>query len=126
MKTCKYGIYKGNEYKLSYDMKKNLLLLTSDTNLIDDSFIDRYGTGVYSKIITPNELDEAYTIDVYGKINGCEVSIREEYENRLLIGTSDLQIAKLLNLNRIDKYGYEGVIDKNRVVIERIKSKISL
>ena len=39
MKSGKYGIYKGNEYKLSYDMKKNLLLITNDIALIDDSLL---------------------------------------------------------------------------------------
>ena len=48
IKSGKYALYRGKEYKLNRDMKGNSIIITKDKDCIDDSFVDKYGGGVYT------------------------------------------------------------------------------
>lgn len=56
IKNGRYGVYKNMEYKINEDMEGNLLIITSEKEKIDSSFVDRFKTGVYSKIINSSKL----------------------------------------------------------------------
>lgn len=116
-KSGKYALYGGNEYTLNKDMDGNNLIITKNKDYIDDSFVDIYGNGIYTKKVDLTQLDEIYTITVYGIVNGEKVSIIREKGEEYLIGTSDCKIGKKLKLDRVDKYGYEGWLPLNSVQV---------
>ncbi len=39
-------------------------------------------------------------------------------------GTSDCTVGEILNLERVDKYGYEGWIEKDKIIIVQEKKLI--
>lgn len=45
-KFCKYHV---NEFKVNRDSEGNTIILTKNEKIIDSTFIDKYGRGVYSK-----------------------------------------------------------------------------
>lgn len=86
MKNGKYAYYKGNEYKFSKDRNGNYIIITSDSKKTDDTFKDKYNTGVFSKIVDLSDLDEIYRITTYGKVFEEIVSIvKEKMENTWLV-----------------------------------------
>ena len=80
----------------------------------------------YSKIISPNEIQEAYECRTYGLINGYKVSIRKELKDTFFVGTGDRKIADILGLNRTDKYLYEKEIAKDKIEVVQEKKKIEV
>ena len=97
-----------------------------DAEIIDATFVDEYNSGVYSKIISPNEIQEAYECRTYGLINGYKVSIRKELKDTFFVGTGDRKIADILGLNRTDKYLYEKEIAKDKIEVVQEKKKIEV
>lgn len=52
------------------------------------------------------------------------MAIRKEYDNAFLVGTNDCKLAEELNLERVDKYGYEEKVEKDKIEIVMEKTKI--
>lgn len=124
IKNGKYAYYKGKEFKFSRDTEGNYVIITSDFQKIDDTFKDKYNTGVFSKIVDLSELDEIYKITTYGKVYEERVSIIKEKHGEYLVGTNDCKIGEKLKLERVDKYGYEGWLSSNLVQIIEEKQVI--
>ncbi len=124
IKKGRFAWYKGYEYDLTRDMEGNYIIITEDKSIIDDTFIDEYNSGVFSKIISISELDRIYEINTYGIVQGQEVGIRKERDGEYLI-FADHTLAMKLGLERVDKYGYEGWIsaDKVEIVVEEEEIK---
>lgn len=106
--------------------ESNLIIITTNREIIDATFVDEYNSGVYSKIISPNEIQEAYECRTYGLINGYKVSIRKELKDTFFVGTGDRKIADILGLNRTDKYLYEKEIAKDKIEVVQEKKKIEV
>lgn len=117
IKNGRYAYYKGKEYKFNGDADGNYIIITSDLHKIDSTFKDKYNTGVFSKIVDLSELDEIYKVVTYGKVNGEKVAIIKEKQSEYLVSTSDCKIGEKLNLERVDKYGYEGWLPSNVVQV---------
>lgn len=117
IRNGRYALYKGNEYELSEDMDDNNIIITTNDAIIDNTFEDRYETGVYSKIVDLSQLDEVFSVTSYGVIDGEKVLIRKEQDGKLLVGTTDCEIGEKLKLERVDKYGYEGWWPVNSVQV---------
>ena len=96
IKNGEFCVYNGNEYELNEDNDGNLIIITTNREIIDATFVDEYNSGVYSKIISPNEIQEAYECRTYGLINGYKVSIRKELKDTFFVGTGDRKIADIL------------------------------
>ena len=124
IKNGKYAYYKGYEFKFSRDADGNYIIITSDSQKTDDTFKDKYNTGVYSKIVDLSDLDEIYKMTTYGKVNEERVSIIKEKNGEYLVGTNDCKIGEKLKLERVDKYGYEGWLSSNLVQIIEEKQVI--
>lgn len=43
IKSGKYALYCGKEYKLNRDRNGNDIIITNNKDYIDDSFVDKYG-----------------------------------------------------------------------------------
>lgn len=124
IKNGQYAWYKGNEFGLSEDVDDNRIIITEDKRIVDDTFEDTYHTGVFSKIIDLTELDKILRITTYGMINGDRVSIITEKDGGYLVGTSDCKMAEKLQLEPVDKYGYEGWLPEEAVQIFEEKQVI--
>ncbi len=125
MKTNgKYAKYNGNVYMLSRDMNGNRLILTKNKKDIDNSFADVYGSGIFSKKIELDDLEEIYSIETYGLVDNQKVYIVKEDEGMYLVGTNDCKVADKIGLKRVDKYGYEGWLNSNLVQIIEEKTII--
>lgn len=123
-KSGKYALYAGREYELTQDMDGNNLIITKNKELLDATFKDKYGTGVYSKIVDLSDLDAIYRITVYGNVCEERVSIIKEKNGEYLVSTNDCKIGEKLKLERVDKYGYEGWLSSNLVQIIEEKEVI--
>lgn len=124
IKNGKYAWYRGNEFELSEDDKDNIIIVTEDKMIVDDTFEDRYHTGVYSKTVDLSELDEIYLVTTYAIIDEHKITIIKEYKEGYIIGTNNSELAELLHLERVDKYGYEGWVSANVVQIVEEKHSI--
>ena len=51
IKNGEFCVYNGNEYELNEDNDGNLIIITTNREIIDATFVDEYNSGVYSKII---------------------------------------------------------------------------
>lgn len=119
-----YCIYNDIEYEINSDIDGNTLLITQDKTKIDSSFIDEYNSGVYSKKIDEKQIKEIYKIHTFGQIGNLKVNVENELEDSYIVGTSNLQIAEKLGLERCDKYYHQGKILKKNIIVSEEKTKI--
>ena len=126
IKSGKYALYCGNEYTLNSDMNGNNIIVTNNKEYIDGSFVDKYGGGVYTKIIELSQLDEIYSITVYGIVDGEKVLVIQERDGNYYVETADCEIGDKLKLDRVDKYGYGGWIHSDSIQIIEEKHYIKI
>lgn len=124
IKSGEYALYCGHEYTLSRDMSGNDIIITQNKEHIDDTFVDKYGGGVYSKIVELSQLDEIYSITVYGIVDGEKLLVLREKDGAYYVETSDCEIGDKLKLDRVDKYGYGGWIHSDDIEIIEEKNYI--
>lgn len=124
IKNGDYCIYNDIEYEINSDIDGNTLLITQDKTKIDSSFIDEYNSGVYSKKVDEKQIKEIYRIHTFGQIGNLKVNVENELEDYYIVGTSNLEIAKKLGLERCDKYYHQGKILKKDIIITEEKTKI--
>lgn len=114
-KSGRYGIYKGIEYKINFDENKNMLILTRNIELIDDSFEDTYNSGTYSKIIQLEDLEEYYDITTYAIWNGMKFLLDAEKEDCYILYTWDLEIARKYGFKVCDRAEFRKEVSKDSV-----------
>ena len=124
IKNGHYCIYNDIEYEINSDIDGNTLLITQDKTKIDSSFIDEYNSGVYSKKIDEKQIKEIYKIHTFGQIGNLKVNVENELEDSYIVGTSNLQIAEKLGLERCDKYYHQGKILKKNIIVSEEKTQI--
>ncbi len=112
MKYGVYGKYMNIEYEINKDEDNNIIIITEDKTEIDGTFKDTYNSGVFSKIVKPDELTECINIKPYGIIMDKKLEISNERENEFQIVTSDLLIGTQLNLQRVDRDEWKGWVSK--------------
>ena len=112
MKYGVYGKYMNIEYEINKDEDNNIIIITEDKTKIDGTFKDTYNSGVFSKIVKPDELTECINIKPYGIIMDKKLEISNERENEFQIVTSDLLIGTQLNLQRVDRDEWKGWVSK--------------
>jgi len=112
MKYGLYGKYMNIEYEINKDEDNNIIIITEDKTEIDGTFKDTYNSGVFSKIVKPDELTECINIKPYGIIMDKKLEISNERENEFQIVTSDLLIGTQLNLQRVDRDEWKGWVSK--------------
>ena len=78
IKNGRFCIYNGNEFKVNRDSDGNTIILTKNDKIIDSTFIDKYGSGVYSKKVSLEEIEELYRYATYAVINNYKVNVEKE------------------------------------------------
>ncbi|MEK3980648.1 hypothetical protein MKY37_16600 [Psychrobacillus sp. FSL K6-2836] len=111
------GIYKGVEYRITVDMDNNLKIITDEKEKIDSTFEDTYQSGVYTKIVKPNELVDCVSIIPFGIIKGEKVQILQEKENKYQVATGSILVGSNLNLPRVDRDSWLGWVSKSEVTL---------
>lgn len=117
LKKGLHGIYKGVEYRITVDMDNNLKIITDEKEKIDATFEDTYQSGVYTKIVKPNELVDCVSIIPFGIIKGDKVQILQEKENKYQVATGSILVGSNLNLPRVDRDSWLGWVSKSEVTL---------
>ncbi|MGG0658422.1 hypothetical protein [Rummeliibacillus pycnus] len=117
LKYGDYGKYRNKIYKITVDMDDNIFIMTRDSEKIDNSFKNPNNTGLFEKIVKPNELSDCIRIKPYGIKDGEKLEISKERENEYKVVTSDLLIGTKLKLPRIDRVSWMGWIPKSDVTL---------
>jgi len=117
LKKGLYGIYKGVEFRITVDMDNNLKIMTDKKEKTDSTFEDTYQSGVYTKIVKPNELVDCVSVTPFGIIKGEKVQILQEKENKYQVATGALLVGSNLNLPRIDRDSWLGWVSKGEVTL---------
>ena len=121
-----YCLYKNREYEFTRDMNGNLLIVSENPHLVKEGFVDKLRSGVYSKVVKPNELSNCYQVTTKGKINGEIVNVSKEDKDKYYIGTSNTKVAQKFWLKKTDKYYYDKWVPKNEVEIFEDRKDIKL
>ena len=123
LKKGLYGIYNELEFRITVDMDNNLKIMTDEKEKIDSTFEDTYQSGVYTKIVKPNELVCCVSVIPIGIIKGEKVQILQEKEDKYQVATGALLVGSNLDLPRIDRDSWVGWVSKSEVtIIEEITS----
>ena len=129
IKNGRFCIYNGNEFKVNRDSDGNTIILTKNDKIIDSTFIDKYGSGVYSKKVSLEEIEELYRYATYAVINNYKVNVEKENEEYYFVGTADCKVAGALGLQRwhhhsreINKLRLTDVKDLTKEQIAQMKA----
>lgn len=100
IKNGRFCIYNGNEFKVNRDSDGNIIILTKNDKIMDSTFIDKNGSGVYSKKVSLEEIEELYRYATYAVINNYKVNVEKENQEYYFVGTADCKVAGALGLQR--------------------------
>ncbi|OCA90396.1 hypothetical protein A8F94_00420 [Bacillus sp. FJAT-27225] len=124
LKSGIYGKYHGIEYEITVDMENNIMIMTEDKRKIDQTFEDKYNSGVYTKIVNSSELVDCVNITPFGIIQGEKLRILQANNNEYQVGTGSMLIGDKINLPRVDRDTRLGWVPKSEVKV--IEEKISI
>ncbi|WP_074963088.1 hypothetical protein [Ruminococcus albus] len=71
----RYGVYKGEVHRIGIDEKDQIYLYPNSESEIDDTYIDRYILGKYSKPVDSSELTEMYKLSSFAEYKGYKVGV---------------------------------------------------
>lgn len=125
LKSGIYGKYKGLEYEITVDMDNNVKIMTEEITKTDHTFEDTYNSGVYTKIVNPNELIDCVSIVPFGIIQGEKVQILKENGDEFQLATGSMVVGNHLNLPRIDRDTWLGWVPKSKVKLVEEKNAIN-
>ena len=110
---------------VTVDMDNNLKIMTDEKEKIDSTFEDTYQCGVYTKIVKPNEFVNCVSVIPFGIIKGEQVQILQEKENKSQVATGALLVGGKLNLPRIDRDSWLGLVSKSEVTLFEVITPIN-
>ncbi len=116
-----YGVYKGEVHRIGIDEEDIIHLYPNSESEIDDTYIDRYNLGSYSKAVDPSELTEMFELSSFAEYKGYKISIAREVGDEYELWVADHEIAKKLGFDRCDKYAYNMMVKKSdvEVIVEK-------
>ena len=119
LKDGYYALYKGKEYHMTSDEAKQLYIYTNNESIVDETFVKNdIPWALYEKIVQPSELDDVYCIITYAYVEGNRrLGVSKETDDMVLVFTSgeDEDLIEKYQLKEVDRYVYEGWINKNEV-----------
>ena len=116
-----YGVYHGVVHRIGFEPNGIIALSPNSDSEIDDTYVDPYHLGMYTKIIDRTELSEAYSVLSYAEYMGHKISIAREVDDEYELYLSDNALAQQLGFERCDKYGYSLMVKKAdvEVIVEK-------
>lgn len=121
-----YGVYHGTVHRIGFEANGKIALFPNSDSEIDDTYADRYHLGIYSKLIDPSELSEAYRLEPFAEYQGYKISIARETADEYELYLSDYALAAELGFDRCDKYGYNLMVRKADVKVTVEKKPLRL
>ncbi|KQU23299.1 hypothetical protein ASG65_02935 [Bacillus sp. Leaf13] len=83
-----------------------------------DNGFTHYKDNIYTKIVQVNEVNELFFINPYAKYKGELFSASEEGKTgKVLLDTSNTELAKKMGFERTDKYMYSKYVEWDEVEI---------
>ncbi|MCR5539604.1 MAG: hypothetical protein K6F71_02030 [Ruminococcus sp.] len=116
-----YGIYNGEAHKIGKNEKGELMLYPNSDSEIDDTYVDMYNIGIYSKVIDPKDISESYRLTSYAEYKGYKTFIAREVGDEYDIWVTDYAVAQKLGFDRCDKLAYNKMVKKSdvEVIVEK-------
>lgn len=121
-----YGVYHGEIHRIGLNQDGTISLFPNSDSEIDDTYIEQYHLGIYSKIIKPTELSEAYSLSSYAEYQGYKIEIARAAGDEFELYLGDYALAQKLGFDRCDKYGYNLMVKKADVEVIAEKKPLSL
>ncbi|WP_330502076.1 hypothetical protein V2I71_02780 [Peribacillus frigoritolerans] len=122
-----YTIYNGREYRfIESDTVEAIELISNDKKDMENGFT-YYKKNIYAKIVGVNEVKELYSINPYAVYKG-EVfpASQERKTGKVLLDTTNTELAKRLGFERTDKYMYSKSVKWDEVEIIEERKPYSL
>ena len=113
-----YTIYNGREYRfIESDTVEAIELISNDKKDMETGFT-YYKKNIYTKIVGVNEVGKLYSINPYAVYKGEMFPASEERKNgKLLLDTTNTELAKKMGFERTDKYMYSKSVEWDEVEI---------
>ncbi len=73
-----YGVYHGEVHRIGFEANGKIALSPNSDSETDDTYVDPYHLGMYTKNIDRTELSEAYGLESYAEYKGYKISIVRE------------------------------------------------
>lgn len=121
-----YGVWHGEVHRIGFEANGMIALFPNADSETDDTYADRYHLGIYSKLIDPAELSEAYRIASYALYQGYQIEIARIEGDAYELYLSDYALAQKLGFVRCDKYGYSLPVRKTDVEVFAKKKPLTL
>ena len=93
-----YGVYKGEVHFIEKCGEGKFYLYPNSESEIDDTYIDEYNIGSYSKIKDSSELTEMYELSSYVNYKGYKISIAREVGMSMNYGLPIMKLPKSIAL----------------------------
>ncbi|MBD8588170.1 hypothetical protein IFT92_10145 [Peribacillus simplex] len=122
-----YTIYNGREYRfIESDTVEAIELISNDKKDMETGFT-YYKKNIYTKIVGVNEVGKLYSINPYAVYKGEMFPASEERKNgKLLLDTTNTELAKRMGFERTDKYMYSKSVKWDEVEIIEERKPYSL
>ncbi|MCP1095113.1 hypothetical protein M0L17_15060 [Bacillaceae bacterium OS4b] len=122
-----YTIYNGREYRfIESDTVEAIELISNDKKDMETGFT-YYKKNIYTKIVGVNEVGKLYSINPYAVYKGEMFPASEERKNgKLLLDTTNTELAKRMGFERTDKYMYSKSVEWDEVEIIEERKPYSL
>ncbi|MCF7620647.1 MULTISPECIES: hypothetical protein [Bacillaceae] len=122
-----YTIYNGREYRfIESDTVEAIELISNDKKDMENGFT-YYKKNIYTKIVGVNEVGKLYSINPYAVYKGEMFPASEERKNgKLLLDTTNTELAKRMGFERTDKYMYSKSVKWDEVEIIEERKPYSL
>ena len=121
-----YGIYKGEVHRIDFEAGGKISLYPNSESEIDDTYIDEYNIGVYSKVIDPSDLSEAYELKSYAEYKGYKLYIGGEFGDEYALFAPDHETEIKLNFYESNRGEYTLMVKKSDVKVTVEKTPIDL
>ena len=122
----KYASYYGEEYRFRVLDGNRIKLISNNTADINNGFTP-LGRTIFTKIVNISDVDKLFIISPYAKYKGELFTASEEGgTGKVLLDTTDTELAKEMDFERTDKYMYSKIVEWEEVEIIEQKKMFSL
>ncbi|MBO9129008.1 hypothetical protein [Bacillus sp. 165] len=125
VKHGKYGIFKGEEYRLVKIQGDTAELVSHNSYDAYKGFIPyEQDDTIYIKKIYTSHLEFAYRVMTFALYKGHKLGVVSDKGDTFLLGTTDTKAWRDLGMQVINKFEYHIEVPKNQVELVEVKTPI--
>lgn len=121
----KYASYEGKEFRFM-NPKGNYVELISHNRKDKNNGFKHYDENIYIKKVPIEDLDALFYIHPKAKYKGELFPVSNGKDGKVLLDTSDAELAKKFGFERTDKYMYSKYVNEDEVEIVEEKKPYSI